>query len=160
MALVSVPNVEIITATIFLSGCLLGSKRGALVGLLGEFFYSLLNPYGIAAPPLLLAQVSSMALVGFWGGVMGKSSIELNLKPLTFLKFGLSGLALTAIFDISTTLSFLIFAGFTFKKMIASFLFGLSFYIVHIAVNTILFASAVPLILAGVQRRGFYMKYL
>ena len=75
-----IPNVELVTASIFLSGYLLGSKKGVLIGIVAEFLFSLLNPYGAANPPLLLAQLIAMAIVGYSGGLLAKTTLKTPLN--------------------------------------------------------------------------------
>ena len=53
-AFIYVPNVEILLATAFLAGMILGPKRGALVGGVGELIYAVINPYGVSAISLLI----------------------------------------------------------------------------------------------------------
>jgi len=156
LALISVPNVELVTATFFLSGYFLGPARGSLTGALGELLYSLLNPYGMSAPPLLVAQVLSMAMVGFVGGMARR--IPLNPKPflITSLAFGAMGLGLTFLFDSLTTLGFLILSGLTLANLLAAYLYGLGFYLVHMASNAAVFALLVPLLLRLLQGKEIF----
>ncbi len=65
-ALVFVPNVELITIVIFLSGLTLGPMWGGLVGITSEAVYSGMNPLGsgLAFPPLFsLRSVTRFPLV-------------------------------------------------------------------------------------------------
>jgi hypothetical protein len=67
-ALTALPNVELFTFVVFLSGVLLGSRSGMRVGGLAAIGYGLLNPYGLPGPPLLAALVVSRMLIGIAGG--------------------------------------------------------------------------------------------
>ena len=71
--LISVPNIELLTFTVFAAGSVLGRWRGAVVGALAMALYSGLNPFGsgIALPPLYAAQIGAMALAGLAGGLWG-----------------------------------------------------------------------------------------
>ena len=153
LLLAPVPNVELVTATIFISGQVLGIQGGILVGLLTESLYSFLSPYGIAPMPIFLAQIISMMIVGYWGGRIGK------LKPMPTFKIhlitGLSGLALTLIFAILTTLAYVLFIEINTKILISSLLTGLSFYVIHILSNTGIFILIVPVV---VQRLNQVIK--
>lgn len=146
-----IPNIELVTATVFISGFLLGIRAGFLVGLLTESIYSLFNPYGAAAPPLFIAQVVSMSITGMMGGIIGKGNMGFKKRDL--ITFGLAGLISTVIFASLTTLSFLIFTGLSLKKLLGSFIYGLGFYITHIVSNTIIFILIVPLILNVLRKR-------
>ena len=83
-SLMMVPNIELITVIVFLSGVTLNIWWGALVGLIAMGIYSGLNPLGsgLSFPPLFIAQVIGMSLCGALGGIF---------KPLFFVKkFNLS----------------------------------------------------------------------
>ena len=144
-ALITVPNVELITATVFISGYLMGIKEGAVVGCLTEALYSLLNPLGMAAPPLLIAQVLSMGIAGSVGGVLRMHRTQ--PQWMHHLQLGLAGFALTAMFAVLTTLSFIFFIEFSQRTLIGSFVYGFGFYAVHILSNTLIFLSIVPTII-------------
>ena len=147
-AFIAVPNVEFFTATVFIAGAILGSVYGLAVGCVAEFIYSAFNPLGAAAPPLLVAQVIGMALAGFAGGMSrGRGWLYKN-SLLKMLSYGSTGFVVTLIFDVLTTLSFAVFfTGGSVRKIAASFVYGMGFYIVHLLVNTIVFASIVPILL-------------
>lgn len=148
---VFVPNVEMITATVFVAGMVVGPLFGMLVGAIAELIFSLLNPVGAAAAPLLVAQVISFALVGLAGGLVGMPGKK---SPWLYAAlYGGCGFFLTLIFDVLTTLSFALFnAGGDIKKILAFFGSGLPFYLMHIIVNTIIFVTIVPLLAYGIQR--------
>lgn len=153
-ALASVPNVEFITATLFISGYVLGMKEGALVGVVTESLYSLFNPYGMSPLPLFIAQVLCMALSGFTGGVMGRIAPLKSWKRTLFL--GLAGFLLTLNFAAATTFSFVFFMGISFTRIAASFWYGMGFYLVHIATNTAIFSLVVPVLIDTLKKTGWF----
>ena len=63
------PNIELVTLVIFLSGYTLGWKSGLFVGFSTEFIYSNFNLYGPAPLHVLTAQVIAMAVAGVAGGL-------------------------------------------------------------------------------------------
>ena len=151
----AVPNFELVTFTCFLAGSLLGARDGVAAAALGEGLYSFLNPMGAAALPLLIAQILGMSLAAFIGSLtaenlrrfyrffkMDQSNISIWKSSLLF---GILGLLLTLIFDLLTTASFLIFAGLSMKKFVASLVFGLYFYLLHIGSNAVIFAVLLPI---------------
>jgi uncharacterized membrane protein len=145
-----IPNVEMITAAVFISGAVVGPRYGALVGVTSELIYSLFNPYGAPATPLLIVQIFCFALVGFCGGWAGRRARRRSVS--TVVVFGGLGLALTLIYDLLTTLSFSLFlSGYDLKKTIAFFITGAPFYLIHSVVNLVIFATAVPWILSRIQ---------
>ncbi len=141
-AFVYVPNVELVTATVFLSGMILGPRRGLLVGALGESLYSLLNPIGMAAPPLLVAQVIAMATAGFAGGFFRASGAR--ARPRRRVALAAAGFALTFLFDFLTTLGFLVVAGFSLARLWSAYAYGAVFYSIHLFGNVFVFAVVLP----------------
>ena len=151
-AFLSVPNVEFFTATVFVSGFLLGRSYGLAIGVMAEFIYSVFNPLGAAAPPLLLAQLVGMGLAGWSGGALRTKWFRRREPIVQVVILGLCGFAITLIFDVMTTLSFAVFmAGGDPKKILASFLYGIGFYTIHLLINTAIFVTIVPLVLVRLQ---------
>jgi len=158
-AFLYIPNIELITATFFIAGYFLGAARGVAVAAIGEFLYSLLNPLGAAPPPLMAAQVFSMSLAAFWGGYSRPLTAHLTAFFKT-LFFGFSGLILTFLFDLFTTLAFLVFAGLNKKTLLASVVYGLGFYLLHIIANFIIFLIVVPFSIQFLEKHahGFFLN--
>ena len=149
--LIAVPNIEMITAAVFLSGMLLGRLRGMIVGITAEFIFAGLNPMGMSFPPLMAAQVASMALTGFAGGII--SPLVRAARPVTkALILGAAGFILTLNYDIWTTLSFPLSAGFDRVQTLTTLKLGIPFAILHLAGNIIIFALALPLAYANLRR--------
>lgn len=147
-----IPNVELVTATIFTGGFLLGSYAGLVIGFVGELLLTLTNPYGTPAPPLAISQVVSMALVGGVGGLVGKKPFWYKSYKTRYLGLGLLGVLLTVFFDLLTTLSFApLIAGWNLKKIIVVFLSGIPFYLLHWLSNFLIFAILLPIILAVIE---------
>lgn len=159
----SVPNLELVTATFFLAGYFLGMRNGIIAAVLGEFTFSLLNPLGIASPPLMAAQITGMALAAFAGSLTAKGKFISHEKSDKFhlkqaLSLGLVGLILTLIFDLLTSISFLIFAGLTLPKLLTSLAFGTYYYLFHVATNSLIFAALLPIIIPKIGNRVFYSE--
>ena len=68
--MIAIPNVELLSAAVFTCGVLRGSRRGALVGLLTMMLFATLNPMGLSPPPMFVAQVLGMSVVGAAGGLL------------------------------------------------------------------------------------------
>jgi len=83
-SLMLVPNVELITVIVFMSGLMLGWRWGTIVGGTAIFIYSGLNPMGsgLSFPPLFFMQILGMAITGFIGGIVRKFFVikEINLS--------------------------------------------------------------------------------
>lgn len=149
-SLAQFPNIELISATVFVAGYVLGMKVGILVGAAAMFLYSMFNPYGIAFPPVLLAQVASMAVTGFAGGLFASQRVRRTVWKAS-LTTGLTGLVLTAVFDFATTVATVLAvlwggdANQAFlPALAATFSFGAGFYALHLVSNTLIFALLVP----------------
>jgi len=147
--LMTIPNVELISTTIFISGYILGIREGIIVGILTEGLYSLLNPMGMAAPPLFIALVFAMGCTGLLGGLYRK--IQFKNKPLFHLGFGLAGLAATVNFSLWTTFSYVLIIGLTFNNLLTALKSGIVFSALHIVSNTIIFSTIVPLLIEKVR---------
>jgi uncharacterized membrane protein len=145
-----VPNLEIYTASIFLSGVLLGKRNGVLVALVAQLIYGLVNPYGTSPLPLLIIQIASYILIGYSGGCFSAHKTE----PvwISSLKYGVTGLLLTLQYDVLTFVGYGLISGFSIAQMQSSFWAGFLFYIVHWAGNALIFAFVLPLVLRGLTR--------
>ena len=76
LPILSVPNVEFFTFIIFSSGYILGILGGMVVGIISMSIYtSVITPYGPPPLPIAFAQILSMALIGFAGGMAFKSNV-------------------------------------------------------------------------------------
>jgi len=162
LAFVAVPNFELVSTTFFLSGYFLGTRDGVMSAILGEFVFSLLNPLGSAAPPLMIAQIFAMVLFAFSGGLIAKSKLNRLLENedkkqksqvTKAIYLGIIGLLLTLVFDLLTTMSFLIFAGLTFMTFLASLVAGIHFSLMHIGMNTLIFAILIPILIPLLRNR-------
>ena len=158
-AFVYIPNVEFITAAVFINGCILGRFYGVLTAMTAEFLFSAFNPMGAAAPPMLLAQALCFGLTGYMGGVVRQRQWQDFSAAAKIAYFGILGFVLTLVYDVLTTLSFSLFlAGSDSKKILASFVSGMGFYVIHVMVNTTSFALIVPVILQRLDKMGFLYK--
>ncbi len=146
-----IPNIEPVTATLFIAGVMLGPRLGLMTALVAELIYSLFNPMGMAPLPILAAQLISMSLVGLAGGFL-HTKPGLIQKRTFFIWSGAIGFVLTLIFDVSTTLSFAWFsAGASGEKILSQFFAGTLFYSSHILGNTAIFIFVVPLLLRRIS---------
>lgn len=147
-----VPNVEIFTAVVFLSGIFMGSKKGVLVGVIARALFSILNPVGISPPPLFIAQIAGMAFVGYVGGRFGNLLHMERRLWMTALYFGIAALLVTWLYDILTDFSSFFQSGFSFKQMIITFSLGIPFYLIHGIGNSLIFALVLPLVVRRIQK--------
>jgi hypothetical protein len=152
--LAAVPNVELMSLSIFLGGVFCGARAGLVVGLLSEFFFSLLNPLGPALPQLFAAQVLGFGLVGFAGGILGRRLARAGIGAI--VTSALAGLILTLVYDALTNVATAAIACGPrhLRECLAGvFLAGALFMAIHAVVNTAVFAAAVVPVLKVAQAR-------
>ncbi|KAA0224440.1 hypothetical protein KJ068_27050 [bacterium] len=148
LTLFAFPGVEVVTATVFLAGFMLGVMRGFIAGVIAEFLYTLFNPLGPAAPPLMIAQIAGMALSGLAGGFTAKSFTK-RFPPIPV--FTALGIFLTLFFDLATTLAFGLTIKQTFSGFLAALTIGAPIYLTHLATNTLIFSVLVPILARRLQ---------
>ncbi|NQV37161.1 MAG: ECF transporter S component [Candidatus Marinimicrobia bacterium] len=147
-ALVIVPNIELITMIVFISGLALGSRWGMIVGGVSEFIFSAMNPVGsgLMFPPLLIAQVLSMIIIGGFGGLLKPYFWKKKFSIERTIWVGITGLFLTFIFDTLTSLNYPISAGYEWRETLGMYLSGMIFLFIHHISNTFVFLIGVPLV--------------
>ncbi len=153
--LASVP-VELISATMFIAGFVLGSWNGALVGMMTMFFYSSLSPFGMAAPPVLFAQMVGMALAGAAGALVRRRDFSRVCWQNAGLLAVLGG-AVTLVFDVLTTLASTLIVAVDFRAML---LMGAFFYLTHLISNGLIFGGILPLLFRELSRHPLAARYM
>jgi len=145
-SLMMVPNIELITVTIFLSGVTLNLKWGAMIGLVAMAIYSGLNPLGsgLSFPPLFFAQIIGMSLCGIIGGILKPIFFVKKFSFLKLFLLGLAGFLVTFLYDVLTLVSYPLFSGLGFPGIIASLIKGLGFTLLHEISNIFIFLITVP----------------
>jgi hypothetical protein len=147
--LAAVPNIELMTVTVFISGFLLGPGFGAAIGAASMVLFSMFNPLGVALPPLLVAQTAGQSVVGLSGGLFGPTVARLGRRWLAVAVAGILGLVLTVFYDGVTSVgAYFVIAGdknlISLSKFVAG---GMVFVGIHIMWNTMTFALALKPIL-------------
>ena len=143
--LAGVPNVEMMTVALFVSGFLLGARYGAVIGGFSAGLYSLFNPLGLALPPLLAAQVVGFAVTGAAGGLIGPVIAQMSKRLPAAVCAGVLGFLLTLFYDLLTNIgAFFVMAGTKELAGLVKFVSaGLAFMGLHLLWNTVLFAVVV-----------------
>ena len=153
-----VPNFELVTTLIFLSGYFMGIRAGLMIGLVGEFLFSAFNPMGsgLNFPPMLIAQIFSMGIAGICGGVIGNLTSKVQFKKFYITIFGITGLLLTIIYTILVSMAFPISAGLEWNQVFGILLSGVVFSTMHIVMNFMVFTTLVPLICIRINKSGIF----
>lgn len=136
-ALAAVPNIELMTLSVFLAGYLLGVRLGALVGGAAAVLHSVFNPLGAALPPLVLAQGAGFALIGIAGGIVGPFVARARHYP-GVIAAGAAGLVVTLVYDVLTNIgAFLTITGDNAPSDLLRFVAaGVLFMGLHLVWNT------------------------
>ena len=139
-ALAGIPNVELITFLVFLSGYLLGARLGALVGGASMGAHSLFNVMGSVVPPMLVAQIVVYAMIGVAGSLLGNLLARRAGFPGSLLG-GLCGAALALFYQ--TVINITAYFTFTSSTALWPFIWGgIAFSAVQIAWNAAVFFVA------------------
>jgi S1-C subfamily serine protease len=146
-----IPNVELLTFTVFAAGVALGAWRGAAVGALAMAIYSGANPHGsgLAIPPLYAGQVLGAAFAGVLGGASGRLwSGPRRLAPATGALAGAAlGLAVTFVYQALVVAGLAASLPEARSGLLAALASNALFSLVHLASNTVVFAVLAPVVL-------------
>lgn len=149
-ALSGVPNVELSSVVVFLSGFLFGITIGSLVGFTTMTIYQFLNPWGVFIPPIGGAVIACTVFIGIVGGIAGRNfqlSKMVGVGWVTGLAF--LGVTTTLFFDLVTNYAYSI----TFHvPYLVALAFGLPFLLLHVTSNGLLFGLLTPPIAQIIQQ--------
>ena len=153
--LVHLPNIEVFTMMIFLSGFIMSKKEGAIIGLLSALIFTFFNPYGASPPPLFIYQLIHYSTTGVLGGLTKdflrnkeyfKPTEDLYLFRIMVL-FGFLGAIITFIFDILSTLFF-----YGLDLFVALYLLNIVFTTIHLIGNILVFIFLLPGLIQVITR--------
>lgn len=150
--LAGIPNVELMTLTVFMAGLFCGARLGSAVGALSILFYSLLNPLGPAPAPLLAAQIAGFIMIGAAGALVGPRIAPSGARGVA--ASAAAGLLITLGYDVLTTLAtaFIALGASRFVEGLEGIvLAGALFIAWHVGINTAVFAVAVVPLMRGVR---------
>ncbi len=138
------PNLELMSLIVALSGAVLGVRPGAICGMLAAGIYSLASPYGVPAVWVLGAQMCGMAGAGTLGGLWG------TLPPRLFapgrpwpsvVAAACLGVLVTTWYEVLTNLAVL--WGFGLEPRVV-LIGAVPFYLIHTGSNAMIFALLFP----------------
>ena len=142
--MIGIPNVKFMDLFVFISGYIMGSLSGALVGVLTWLVYGTINPYGFNMPTLIATCIGE-SLYGIFGGLSER--FGLKASPESFnagdegfwrenLIFGIIGFLLTFTYDLFTNVVTSMVFGIPLLAYIAV---GLPFTLAHEVSNFLIF---------------------
>jgi hypothetical protein len=146
------PNIEIFTMMIFLSGFILGKRDGLIVGIMSGFIFCFFNPLGASPLPLFSVQLIYYSLVGLLGAILRSflrtkeffnPEDDLYVFPI-LLVFGLLGALMTFCFDITSSLVDSIWLFGTIDAFWFYYTSGLVFTTLHLVGNILVFIFLLP----------------
>ena len=145
-SLMLIPNIELITVVVFLSGLYLGIWWGGLVGMTSIAIYSGMNPMGsgLSFPPLFAMQIIGMSLTGIIGGLVRPFFFVKQFNVFLISSLAILGFTVTLIYDLLTLIAYPIAAGLGFSGMLAALIKGLGFTLLHEISNAIVFVISIP----------------
>lgn len=142
-ALAGVPNVEVVTLLVFLSGYLLGPWWGAVVGGAGMGAHSLFNAMGSVAPPVWIAQVVCYAFIGFCGAWIGPRIARLSARAVQALASAAAGLVLVLVYQL--VVNMVSFRTFATRVPLLTYVWGgIAFAAIQMVWNAALFFVTLP----------------
>jgi uncharacterized membrane protein len=155
-----IPNIELFTLTIFLSGFILGKRDGMIVGVSSSFIFCFFNPLGASPLPLLAFQLTHYTLVGLLGAVVHQlirkkrffTPDEDLYKIPVMVIFGVIGLMITIFFQIFSTLVDAISFYGSIDRFLPIFITGIPFTITHIIGNTLGFIFILPALIQLIHK--------
>ena len=141
-----IPNVEVISSIIFITGYLAGLTPGILTGTIIFLLYGFFNPYGPSPLPFLIIQCMGGSIIGLGGYVLRRHKWD---NPILFM---LAGLVLTITYDLITNLGgFILFP--TGKTLVAYLIAGFPFAAIHSFSNLMIFGLVVYPLTQKLKRR-------
>jgi len=152
LALVAVPNVELVTGVSFMSGFLLGARAGVLTGGLIEALFAGFHPMGSSLGLVLAAQVAGMALAGLLGAVAAQATGADRRGIRYAASIVLAGAVTTVIFDVLTNLAFPVMAGFSLSQTLVTLAAGIPFAAIHLLSNLLVFSLIVRPLIPRLER--------
>jgi uncharacterized membrane protein len=155
-----IPNIELFTLFIFMSGFVLSKRDGLLTGLLSSAIFTFYNPLGPSPPPLFIYQLIHYSLTGYFGGITKEFlSKKKFFKPKedlyvfqVLIIFGIVGGTITFIYDILSTLIGGYMVSITIEYFITSYLAGIIFTLIHLVGNVLGFVFILPGLIQLIMR--------
>ena len=105
-----IPNIELFTLIIFLSGFILGKRDGMIIGCLSSFIFCFFNPFGPSPLPLLAFQLTHYSLTGLLGALISDLFQKKILVKFDEDLYRLSIMVIFGFIGAIITLSFQIFS--------------------------------------------------
>ncbi len=154
--MMAVPNVELMTATIALSGLFLGPLAGSLTGIVAILVYGGINAWGPTFPPMWIMQMVGMGFAGFLFGKLRLKYSRAKGRERIIISI-LLGSAVTFLYDLLTNIAFPLATRVEFGEAWMSFIIpGIPFMLLHVGSNILIFALLVPEVFKQFLKRNYF----
>ena len=154
-----IPNVETFSVALYLSGIFLGIMDGLAVSVVAGTIFVFFNPNGPQTILLVgLAQITGFMLFGLAGGFLRSYVLNNYAGKRVMLISGAVGFVLSLFYDISTNLALALLH--IYGPFWLTIFGGLSFGLIHIVSNTIIFGMSSLIIYRIWKRIEFIMPPL
>jgi len=140
--LIGVPNIELFSICLFVSGAFLRYWGGFTVPLVAGMIFIVFNPNG---PPSLItvaiAQLTGFIIFGLAGASIGKKILQNKNRVVGITFCAATGVVLTFIYDVLTNAAF----GLTIGPFWPAVISGIAFSLMHMVSNGLIFGLFEPI---------------
>jgi uncharacterized membrane protein len=150
-AMISIPNVKLMDALVFIAAFLFGVEIGIGTAIVSWGVYGFVNPYGQAGFPLILFLMAGECFYAIAGAVLKRTALARDLLKgisaygTTSVVFGIVGLVATFAYDLVTNFAtYLFLASSLYQALLIGVITGAPFAIVHELSNLFFFAVVAP----------------
>lgn len=148
--LFALPNVTLSILIVFYAGFYLESLAGMAVGIIAALIISLFNPYGLAPPPVLVAQVLGYALVGLLGS-WSRRLVDAASKAVRYVWLVLMGIVSALVYMTPVSVADAYLFGPFWERLALS----APFVLVTVGSNVLFFVILFP-VLAKLKKLGIF----
>lgn len=154
-----IPSIESTSLISFIVGVVFGSWVGCLLGALIMFANGFLSSWGLAGLNMPF-QIAGMGLIGFAGGLYGKTIGSGDIvRGRNVAESVVLGAFLTLLYDILTNFGFAVqitlFSGTPlWAAFVGVLITGAIFASIHVLSNAVLFSAAIPMVKAMRELTG------
>jgi uncharacterized membrane protein len=150
------PNINLIFFFVFIAGFTWGTTPGIITGGLGMALWTIFNPYGPAATPVMLAQIIGASLSGPIGSFYRNHNLDNKSKLIQNISLIIAALCATVFYYLPVNLV----DAWVFQPFVPRFVTGMAWSLISIVGNAIifplLFAALKPFLL---KEKEIWLKY-
>lgn len=141
-------NVKLTFFMAFAAGFLWGLIPGLLAGALGQWLWTFFNPYGPAAPWVMIAQIVGLAACGALGRIFRSSILTASARVTRILTLALAALICTLVFFIPVS----VVDAWVYQPFWPRLIGGLPFVGISLGANLLIFPLLFGIVLHLYER--------